>query len=173
MDGVRTDYLSSIFDPSKFGSTVKRALEVGRRALEVEQFDSIAFTGNSGAAISYILAAELRVALVCVRKKTDNSHFVQSGSLLEGYLKAKRYLFVDDFITSGNTYKHVVSFLQSKLPQAKCVGALLYDSTWRETYMDLPVYSFSRRDFGDNDKQGTFRDWMFDRQRGNSDYSKW
>lgn len=172
MDGIRTDYLSSVFDPSKFRHTVKRALTLGKQAMEREQFDSLAFTGNSGAALSYILAAELGVSLICLRKKTDNSHFVLGGSLLEGNLKAKRYLFVDDFITSGDTFKRLVSHLKEKMPEAKCVGLLLYDSTFRASYMNLPAYTFSRYDHGENNKQGNFRDWMYERG-GSPDYAKW
>lgn len=168
MDGVRTDYLSSIYNPTLFGHTSRKAMNLAKVALEKEKFDSIAFTGNSGAAIAYILAAELGVSLICLRKKTDNSHFVQCGGLVEGYLKAKRYLFVDDFITSGGTFRRLVSTLKAQIPEAQCVGLLLYDSSFRTDYLGIPAYTFSRCNFGDNEKQVTFRDW-----KGGSNYYLW
>ena len=169
-DKVRTDYLGSVFDPSRFGHTVKRALVLARKALEKEEFDSIAFTGNSGAALAYILASELGVALICIRKETDNSHYSQGGQRLEGYTAAKRYLFVDDFICSGRTYENVVEYLQTHLPDAKCVGALMYGRTGMSSKnRGLPLYSAPAEEDG---SQVSFKSYLYRRSTG-SDDSEW
>lgn len=130
---IKTDYLNQVYNLSEFVQTVKKTVAKARELKQHYEFDSIAFTGTSGAAMSYILSAELGVHLICIRKETDNSHYVKGHGLLEGNLSSKRYLFVDDFISSGSTFKRVRDLLVTMMPKATCVGGLMYAAT-RETY---------------------------------------
>lgn len=138
---VRTDYLNSIFDPAEFADTVKRAKRLTWKAQQFHQFDFIVFTGNSGAAIAGILADYLSLPLTCVRKSGDNSHFAHDGGVVEGWLRGEQYLFVDDFICTGNSFKKVRLSLEDEIPDAECAAILLYSSGNRSSYDGIPVYS--------------------------------
>lgn len=123
---IKTDYLNQVYNLSEFVHTVKQTIAKAREVMVHTPFDSIAFTGTSGAAMAYILSSELGVHLICIRKETDNSHYVRGHGLLEGNVSAKRYLFVDDFISSGSTFRTVREIIASKMPTAKCIGGLMY-----------------------------------------------
>lgn len=135
MNEVKSDYLHSVYNVSTFSVTVKKSIEVARQMMKEIPFDSIAFSGTSGAALAYILSAELHIPLMCIRKKLESSHFTDGRDpdaiLLEGYTQSKRYIFVDDFITSGATLKRVKAEIARsdaalrKTPSV-CIGALLY-----------------------------------------------
>lgn len=126
---IKTDYLQKVYNVSEFAHTAAKAVQAAIRMRKVIDYDAFAFTGTSGAAMAYILSAELGVPLLCVRKETDNSHYVKGHGYLEGYVKAEQYVFVDDFISSGDTFRRVREVVESKLHRAKCVGAILYTST--------------------------------------------
>lgn len=73
------------------------------------EFDTLVGRGLSGAIVVPRLAALLGVKWLIVRKPGDSSH---SCKRAEGYL-GKRWLFVDDFILSGETYGEVVKAIRS------------------------------------------------------------
>jgi adenine/guanine phosphoribosyltransferase-like PRPP-binding protein len=129
---IRTSHLRSVYESGLFEKTVGKAIETADILLQKYQFDTIAFTGMSGAAMAYILAYKLGLQLLCVRKKTDGSHFHRSyqfrdtGLVCEGNLGSKRYLIVDDFISTGNTIKYIVESVYTEAPFAKCVAMLMY-----------------------------------------------
>lgn len=132
MSEVKTDYLQKVYNVSEFARTVKRTIQAAIRMRETIPFDSIAFTGSSGAAMAYILSAELGIPLICVRKETDNSHYTKSHGVLEGFVKAQRYVFVDDFISSGETFRKVKEVVEGKLYRAQCVGIILYAASRKD-----------------------------------------
>jgi adenine/guanine phosphoribosyltransferase-like PRPP-binding protein len=130
---IKTDYLSKVYYPKQFEFTVKESIATARTMLREVGFDSIAFTGYSGSAIAYILSAELSVPLICIRKATDKGHYVRSYGLMEGCMSAKKFIFVDDFISSGETIRNVLSMMSTYQPQAECVGALM-NAACRDNY---------------------------------------
>jgi hypothetical protein len=67
----------------------------------VNQFDSIAFRGMSGALIGPVVAMALNKNIIMVRKKDGNHSYMP----VEGYIATKSYVIVDDFIDSGATIK--------------------------------------------------------------------
>ena len=129
---IQTSYLRSVYETKLFQKTVDKAIQEADALLQKYQFDTVAFTGTSGAAMAYILAYKLNLQLLCVRKKTDGSHFHKSypfsdrGWVCEGNLGSKRYLIVDDFITSGGTINYIVDSIQKEAPFAQCVSMLMY-----------------------------------------------
>lgn len=133
---IKSDYLHRVYDVSEFAELAKKTVHAARRMMEKVPFDSIAFTGSSGAAMAYILSAELRIPLMCVRKESDNSHYTKSHGCFEGFLKAQRYAFVDDFISSGSTFRRVREVVESKMPNAICVGLIFYAATRQDYEMD-------------------------------------
>lgn len=141
---IHTSYLGRVYNVSEFAKIVEHAIMLAKQAMRETRYDTIAFTGTSGAAVSYILSNELAVPLLCVRKPNDGSHF-QNGAngRLEGNIAASRYLIVDDFICGGNTIRDIQEEIKNHIPKAECVGFLLYDfhRSTRTEYKGLPVYT--------------------------------
>jgi orotate phosphoribosyltransferase-like protein len=133
---IQSSYLQTIYEPTRFTRTVDRAVEEAEKLLQQKEFDTVAFTGMSGAAMAYLLAYKLKVQLLCIRKTTDGSHFHQTfpygakGLVCEGNLGTKRYMIVDDFITSGNTVNQIINSVSKEAPGAKCVAILMYAQSY-------------------------------------------
>ena len=133
---MQTSYLGHVFDPARFPKSVDKTLAAAERLKKCSGFDTIAFTGMSGAAMAFLLSHWMDVPLLCVRKKTDSSHFVNSfpPRYLEGHTEVRKYLIVDDFIASGATMQYMIDTINEQNSRAECVGILLYaaysDSQW-------------------------------------------
>lgn len=142
---ISTSYLSTIFYPENFKKSVQASLDEARRIKAERGFDTIAFSGTSGAAMAFILARELDVPLLCVRKKGESSHYVNGYEerILEGNLGAEKVLFVDDFISSGTTVNYMLDMIKRNAPNAECIGMLMYAG-----YGDN--YTYRRVDSGGN-----------------------
>lgn len=80
------------------------------------EFDTLVGTGFSGGIIIPALAMRLRKKFVLIRKENDDSHH-GSGRLL-GEL-GDRWIFVDDFVSSGRTRDRVIEKINA--------AALLHD----------------------------------------------
>lgn len=91
--------------------------------LSAFQFDSIAFCGLSGALVAPIVAYKMGKTLLAVRKEDEDCH---SCHTVEGDMATRRYLILDDFISSGNTVDHIFDSVQTKLPHAVCIGVYEY-----------------------------------------------
>ena len=87
-------------------------------------FDSIAIRGNSGAIMGGALSLITNKPLILVRKKDDDNHSVYN---VEGYTGVRRYIIVDDLISTGDTIGHIIADIREHLhTEAKCVAVLLY-----------------------------------------------
>lgn len=134
---MQTSYLGHVFDPNRFPKAVDKTIAAAERLKKLEGYDTIAFTGMSGAAMAFLLSHWMDVPLLCVRKKTDSSHFVSSSPprYLEGHAhEVRKYLIVDDFIASGASVRYMIDTIRETNYRAECVGMLLYaaysDSQW-------------------------------------------
>jgi len=129
---IQTHYLSSVYEPEEFQKTVKNSLKRIRQFMRTKdgQFDAIAFTGTSGAAMAYIIAHKLNVGLICIRKD-KSSHY---KGKVEGVRNAKKYIIIDDFIDSGNTIGSILDSVKVFSPKAKCSGIFLYDEEYDDIY---------------------------------------
>ena len=127
----RSDYVQTVLDPS----------EMRRRSDDLSgvDFDCIVGTGLSGLLPLQILAEHLNCNYLAVRKPLDSSH---SDSLLEGTLGA-RWVFVDDFISSGSTLVRVQAAIDAAASEAHfvtvCVGAWCYDELDFNRWRSLPT----------------------------------
>lgn len=107
-----TSYMdAAVFD-------LENVLRTAKRALVDVDFDTIVGTGFSGGIVIPALALRLRKKFVLIRKEGDDSH--HGGGRLLGEL-GQRWIFVDDFVSGGNTRRRVIS----KISQAV---------TWNETW---------------------------------------
>ena len=148
---IRTVYLRHVYEPELFPRTVEKAIAKAEQLKKELKFDTIAFSGMSGAAMAFILGHWLDLPLLCIRKKEETSHFRSSrpSCLCEGNLSAKRYLIVDDFISSGSTVNFMIETIAHEMPYAECSGMLMYagngDSTHQHPRLGHAVRVISAR----------------------------
>jgi adenine/guanine phosphoribosyltransferase-like PRPP-binding protein len=94
------------------------------------KFDSIAFSGMSGAIMAPILATRLEKHLILVRKEQEHT-YSHSYNAIEGYRKCSKYIIVDDFICSGETVERIQKVIYTHYPAACCIGTLEYTKGMR------------------------------------------
>lgn len=120
---VVSSYMEDAID--SFGSVIYNA----KLSMKHVEYDTIIGTGLSGALVVPRLAEHLDVNWAVVRKDNDGSH---SWSKIEGAI-GERWVFVDDFIETGDTISRVVRTVTKELHKAGCasefVGAYLYQET--------------------------------------------
>lgn len=105
MDRFCTYYMDqALFD-------LPEVIKEAKKQLADVDFDTMVGTGFSGAVVIPALALAMGKSFVLIRKEADDSHHGQ-GKLL-GQL-GKRWIFVDDFISSGRTRKRVIEKIAEK-----------------------------------------------------------
>ena len=130
---IHTSYLADVLDKARFKVTLERAA----RAVESVEFDAIACTGNSGTLFCGALSNMMGKSLLLVRKPSENSHVIENGDFLknwqnelsfivEGDIDAKTYVFVDDLIFTGGTFRRVRESIAQVVPHMKCVATYQY-----------------------------------------------
>lgn len=146
---IQTSYLEHVFTPDLFPKMVDITIKKAEQLKKDTGFDTIAFSGISGAAVAFILSHWLNIPLLCVRKKGENSHYhQQNGKILEGNVQdVKKYIIVDDFIASGATCHHIIDSIRESNLRARCVGMVMYRAyenftfTHRVSKQEIPVIS--------------------------------
>lgn len=122
---IKSCYLPCVFDPERFHSSVRLTVDILAEFEKHTPFDTIAFTGVSGAALAFPLSYLLGKPLLCVRKANSSTH---SSYKVEGNYSAFRYIIVDDFISSGKTMEDIQKNIERELapPIPELVGIYLY-----------------------------------------------
>jgi hypothetical protein len=149
-------YLTHLFNRNKQTKVIS-----GIRKLIKEkqlEFDGFIVTGVSGVAMGAMVARSLKKDLVIIRKVNDNSH---SSYHVENFKHGKNYIFFDDLIASGNTYRKVrkeFDICHSKEWQygekseglkSKIIGTILYNYSDNEN-----VKFLSNQQIGKYTKRG-------------------
>lgn len=119
-------------------------IETAKERLADVEFDTLVGTGFSGGIVIPSLALALGKQFVLIRKETDDSHHGR-GRLL-GQL-GSRWIFVDDFVSSGSTRKRVIEKIdKAAFGSTELVGQYMYVSyskqgpefeDFHESWMDL------------------------------------
>lgn len=106
-------------------------IDAAKKRLARIKFDTLVGTGFSGAVVVPALALAMDKKFVLVRKENDDSHHGR-GRLL-GEL-GERWLFVDDFISSGRTRAYVIRKIERATDRedTRCVGQYLYKPQYGE-----------------------------------------
>lgn len=98
-----TKFQSYYFDSALFD--LAGVIEQAKADLEGVDFDTIVGTGFSGSVVIPALALAMGKEFVLIRKENDDSH--HGGGRMIGQL-GERWIFVDDFISSGRTRERVI-----------------------------------------------------------------
>ena len=112
--------------------TVKKAVPALKKLKKSLNFDAIAITGSSGAALAFHASILLDVPVIYVRKAGERSHGQQIES--NAHCEVKRYIIVDDFIDSGSTISRIISRINKRCKEQQetapeCVGIFLYQDS--------------------------------------------
>ena len=121
---AHVDYLDRIIQVEKLRLLVERVVEISKRF----EFDAWAFRGNSGALLAAPLALATGKTMIMVRKPDTKSH---SYRVVEGDVGARRYIIVDDCVSSGATARAIVGAIKDVAPKAECLGVLEVLSLYR------------------------------------------
>jgi len=131
MSGFHASYLGAIFDRK----AQDKAIREMKALIKDIEYDGFVVIGVSGITMGAIMARSCRKRLIIIRKN-DNTH---SGHTVENF-DSGSYIFLDDLIASGLTFKRVkkalreahqrFSWIGKKAP--KIIGKLLYcdDATY-------------------------------------------
>ena len=121
---IRSGYLDHVFTPEKLKETVRLAKKKLRQIHKVNPFDTIVFTGISGAALGFTLSYETGFPVAVVRKSGESTH---SSYRIEGNCGTDRYLLLDDFIEGGHTIRRIIKRMEENLKtKPKCAAVLLH-----------------------------------------------
>ena len=97
-----------------------RVVEEAHALLADVEYDTLVGTGMSGALFVPQLAEELGKKWAIVRKESDDTHAY--GKII-GEL-GEHYVFVDDFVETGDTLKHVTGTIIQQTRESEYVGVL-------------------------------------------------
>lgn len=118
--------------PAEFAVRMKLASTCFVRLKKELKFDAIAFSGSSGSAVAFSLAAKHKIPLIYVRKRNEKSHSYSQVECNVKDLQIKTYLIVDDFVDSGATLDYITNTItkfakKNDAYPAEQVGVLCYD----------------------------------------------
>jgi len=136
-----------------------------RKALAGVKYDTIVVTGSSGMMIGPILARALRKKVFVVRKKPEyessHSHCAFLGTL------GHRWVFVDDFISSGETFRRVRDGIREVVKET--------NTPLQRYNYDTGRYEPDPSDLGDEfvTECVGFFEYQFDQANDNGGFTKW
>lgn len=136
-------YFPAKYQAEHFRKLVQRLHRDFDKVIGMCDADAIVVHGTSGTAVAFALQMLRSYPLVMLRKPGESSH----GSTVEGNIhRFHRYVFLDDFISSGTTLRHV----RDSLCGAELAGIWLHgggeDSTYRGDRLIESEYWCSRTD---------------------------
>ena len=121
--------------PDSFHDTMLSGGKIVKRLHKKLKFDAVAFSGSSGCAIAFYVASKYCIPLIYVRKAKEESHGSRVECNYQGNIR--KYLIVDDFISSGNTIKYIRKTIKQHAGRnrTECpepVGIFVYDPCYEE-----------------------------------------
>lgn len=136
--------------PGYFDSAINdigSVLEDARFALADVDFDTVVATGLSGAVVAPMLAHELGINFLILRKPDDLSTHAYQRAV--GKL-GKRWLFVDDFIDTGRTRTRVLGQVKDLIANNPLwtwdeANGNYHESVWEAEYVG--TYEYNRQNF--------------------------
>lgn len=123
-------YHDTVFSPKELKKTVNRTVRKLLKLKKKIKFDAIAFRGVSGSGVAFPVSMLMGMPVIYVRKDKEKTH----GEKIEATEHVvKRYIVIDDFISSGDTVREIVAKIDRIIPRMDepkpvCVGIFLYDA---------------------------------------------
>ena len=114
-------YLGEFLHAGKLKAIVNSTIATIRKS--GIQFDTIAFTGVSGALVAPAVCMEFNVVPTVIRKNGEGNH---SGRNFEGLRGEFRYIVVDDGIAEGRTLDRIITTIRKDSPKAVFAGFFGY-----------------------------------------------
>jgi len=97
--------------------------------LKTVEFDTIVVTGISGMVFGSVLSFLMKKHLVVVRKGGDRCHsFRKVETSLRDRTDSFSWVFVDDLVDSGRTFRRVRKMVKKELPNGVYVGRYMFDT---------------------------------------------
>jgi adenine/guanine phosphoribosyltransferase-like PRPP-binding protein len=119
---VSPEELAMLDDPTYIRVDVLRKIvDQTAKFLSDKDFDALAFSGNSGAILGSALSLALNKPMILVRKSVEDCH---SSFTCEGFHAAKRYIIVDDFVSTGSTVHYISRKVREWAPDMELVGVM-------------------------------------------------
>lgn len=116
-------------------------IETAQDRLKDVDFDTMVGTGFSGGVVIPALALAMGKKFVLIRKETDDSHHGK-GKML-GQLGA-RWIFVDDFVSSGRTRGRVVEKINTAAEETSAITELVGQYMYQGWNTDKDDYGYFR-----------------------------
>lgn len=121
MDGL-SDYAPNV---------VKAAIGLGPHQYD---FDTIVCTGISGLLFGAPLSLIFGKHLVVIRKPEEFAHSTMHPGMRD-ITPTARWIFIDDFIGTGSTWRKCRDAMQEKRPDSVCVGRWTERDGWESKEM--------------------------------------
>lgn len=118
-DYFGSNHTVQFLKPERLAVYVKAATKVLKSL--PDEYDTLVFSGISGAIIGPVVAMKVKKETILVRKEKDVR---RSPYDVAGYKHCKNYIIIDDFIDYGNTVRRIQKQMYAYEPNAKCVGVL-------------------------------------------------
>lgn len=113
------------FVPAERKTMLTEACAKLRPLREAGMFDTLVGTGASGVVVAAILADRLDCDVVHIRKEGEGS--AVGGRIVAHDRYAARWVFIDDLVSSGRTFRWVKQAINEYRSSWKLVGHYLYD----------------------------------------------
>lgn len=150
---INSGYLEGVYQPSDFRRLVSRVTAHVTAIQAMVPFDTIAFSGFSGAGLAFPVSFLTGIPLLAVRKDEDTGHHKLTRGVLEGHISTSTYAILDDFISGGSTIRRIVSRIRDKNPMAVCSAIILWNdednryTAYRDLFPDgIEIFSLLNRD---------------------------
>lgn len=130
-------------------------LRDARRLLKDVDFDTVVGTGLSGVPAATLLGRSMHKHILLVRKEDDtHNHHNSTGKGVVGEL-GERWVFVDDFVSSGETRHHVKAAVEHMVedwwspagdepPTTTYVGSYLFRG--QRSWDEEPVFVYANQE---------------------------
>lgn len=104
---------------------INEIVKTAERKLSSVEFDGFVGTGLSGTMVAPVLAFAMGKRFAIVRKADDVGHH-SSGTVESGLNPEDRWVFVDDFLSSGKTRQRVIDAMEDH-QSVEYIGDYLYN----------------------------------------------
>lgn len=120
-------YFEDLMRTDRRNQFIKNAVSVLKKWKKKNHFDAIAFRGMSGAIIAPVIAYEMNLPVIVIRKEYDDTHdFRRVFGFVEPRHHTVKYIIIDDFIETGNTVNEIVKGVSEAVKDSELVGIFLY-----------------------------------------------